>query len=86
MLIDHVIFLFVYKLKFHLIWFFQLKTVKVVAGALDPDLFDFIESLEREEKYSTATAAAPNNTNIDDTISDSSSIISNRDSQTADVC
>ena len=57
-----------------------------MAGALNPDLFDFIESLEREEKYSSTTAtAAPNNINIDDTISDSSSIISNRDSQTVDV-
>ena len=54
-------------------------------AAPNPDLFDFIESLEREEKYSTDTAAAPNNINIDDTISDSSSITSNRDSQTADV-
>ena len=61
MLIDHVNLFFVYKLKFHLIWFFQLKTVKVMAGAPDPDLFDFIGSLEREEKYSTTTAAAPNN-------------------------
>ena len=62
-----------------------------MAAALpaDPDLFDFIESLEREEKYSTTTttdaAAATNNTNIDDTISDSSSIISNQDPETVDV-
>ena len=57
-----------------------------MAGAPNPDLFDFIESLEREEKYSsTTTTAAPNNINIDDTISDSFSIISNRDSQTVDV-
>ena len=47
-----------------------------MAGAPNPDLFDFIERLEREEKYSTDTTAA---------ISDSSSITSNRDSQTADV-
>ena len=57
-----------------------------MAGASNPDLFDFIESLEREEKYSTTNAVvAPKNTNIDDTISDSSSIISNRDSQTVVV-
>ena len=56
-----------------------------MAGASNTDLFDFIESLEREEKYSTASTAAPNNTNIDDTISDSSSIISNRDHETVDV-
>ena len=61
-------------------------------GASNPDLFDFIESLEREEKYSTtfadvaAAATASNNTNIDDTISDSSSsIISNQDTETVDV-
>ena len=54
---------------------------------LQTDLFDFIENLEREEKYSATTAAAatPNNINIDDTISESSSIISNRDSQTVDI-
>ena len=77
-----------------MIGFFQLKTAKVMAGtaALNPDLFDFIESLEREEnKYSattttTATATtASNNTNIVDTISDSSSITSNQDFQPADV-
>ena len=56
-----------------------------MASAPNPDLFDFIESLEMEEKYSTKTAAAPNHINIDDTISDSSSITSNRDSQSADV-
>ena len=56
------------------------------AAASNPDLFDFIESLEREEKKdSTVTTAAPNNINIDDAISDSSSITSNRDSHTADV-
>ena len=61
-------------------------------GTSNPDLFDFIESLEREEKYSTtfadvaaAATTAPNNTNIDDTISDSSSIISNQDPETVDV-
>ena len=62
--------------------------VKVMAAAAapNPDLFDFIESLEREEKkYSTLTIAEPNNINIDDTISDSSSITSNRDSQIVDV-
>ena len=48
-----------------------------MSGASNPDLFDFIESLEREEKYSTAAAAAPNTINIDDTISDYSSIASN---------
>ena len=54
-----------------------------MAGASNPDLFYFIEGLEREGKYSTTNAAAaPNNTNIDDT---TSSIISNRDSQTVDV-
>ena len=65
-----------------------------MAGASNPDLFDFIESLEREEKYSTTaatTAAALNNTNIDDTaISDSassaSSVIGDQDlDETADV-
>ena len=54
-------------------------------GASNTDLFDFIESLERGEKYSTASTAAPNNTNIDDIISDSSSIISNRNPETVDV-
>ena len=60
------------------------------------DLFDFIESLEKEEeKYSTTTAdaattAALNNTNIDDTAisasASSSSIISNQDlDETVDV-
>ena len=91
-------FLFIYKPKIHLISFFHFKTLKRmdVAGAAaalpaDTDLFDFIESLEREEKFvptTTTTAAvdtttAPNNTNIDDTISDSSSIISNRDFQSS---
>ena len=71
--------MFLYKPKFHLSWFFQPKIAKVMAGAPNPDLFDFINSLEREEKYSTDTAAAPNNINIDDTISDSSSITSNGD-------
>ena len=63
------------------------KTAKVMAGAPNSNLFDFIGSLEREEKYSSTTnaAAAPNNINIDDTISDSSSSISNQDSQTVDV-
>ena len=56
-----------------------------MAGAPNPDLFDFIESLEREEQYLATTAAAPNYINIDDTISDSSSIISNRDSHIVDV-
>ncbi len=49
----------------------------------DTDLFDFIESLEREEKFvpTTATAAA---TTFDATISDSSSsTINNRDSQSS---
>ena len=41
------------------------------AAAPNPDLFDFIES--------------HNNINIDDIISDSSSITSNRDCQTVDV-
>ena len=76
--------MFVHKPKFHLSWFFQPKTAKVMADAPNPDLFDFF-LLEREEKYSTDTAAAPNNINIDDTISDSSSITSNRDPQTVDV-
>ena len=66
--------------------------VAAAAAALpaDTDLFDFIESLEREEKFAPTTTAAavdtttaPNNTNIDDTISDSSSIISNRDFQSS---
>ena len=54
---------------------------------LQTDFFDFIENLEREEKFSATTAAAatPNNINIDDTISKSSSIMSNRDSQTVDI-
>ena len=86
-------FLSVYKPKFHLIWFFHFKTSKDMAGACgasNPDLFDFIESLEREENYWTTIAAAAstatNNTNIDDTISDSSStIITNQDSETVDV-
>ena len=57
-----------------------------MACASNPDLFDFIESLEREEKYSTTTAAAAlNNTNIDDTISHCSSIISNQDPETVEV-
>ena len=56
------------------------------AATPNPDLVDFIARLEREEnKYSTVTTAAPNNINIEDTISDSSSITSNRDTQTADV-
>ena len=56
------------------------------AAAPNPDVVDFIASLEMEEnKYSTVTTAAPNNINIEDTISDSSSITSNRDTQTADV-
>ena len=47
-----------------------------MAGAPNPNLFDFIGSLEREEKYSsTTTTAAPNNINIDDTISDSMEIL-----------
>ena len=81
-------FLFVYKLKFHLIWFFHFKTSKRMASALNPDLFDIIEHFERDEKFSTTTAAAAaatNKTNIDDTISDSSSIISNQDPETVDV-
>ena len=68
-------------------------TAAYAAATSNPDLFDFIESLEREEKYSTATSttatatATPNNTNIDDTISvsASSSIISNQDLETVDV-
>ena len=57
------------------------------AIASNPDLFDFIESFEREEKYSTtfADVITPNNININDTISDSSSIISNQDPETVDV-
>ena len=55
-------------------WFFQLKA----AGASN-DLFDYIECLEREEKYSIIII------NIEDTISDSSSIIRNRDPETVDV-
>ena len=53
-----------------------------------PDLFDFIESFERKEKYSTDTAAAVvehNNITIEDTISDSSFTTTNEKSQTADV-
>ena len=69
-----------------------------VAVASNPDLFDFIESLEKEEeKYSTtfadisdvaaaAAATVPNNINIDETISDDySSTISNQDRETVDV-
>ena len=104
MLSNHVTFLFLYKAKIHPISFFHFKTSKRMAGAAaanaaattsNLDLFDFIESLEREEKYSTttttaaaaATAATPSNTNIDDTaIFDSaSSIISNQDLETVDV-
>ena len=56
-------------------------------AASNPDLFDFIESLERDEKYLATTTAAPNNFNIDVPISDSSSssITNNQDSQTVDV-
>ena len=68
-------------------------TAAANAAASNLDLFDFIESLEREEeKYSTTTAAALNNTNIVDTaISDSdsafsASVISDQDlTETVDV-
>ena len=65
-----------------------------VAVASNPDLFDFIESLEKEEeKYSNtfadiavaAAATVPNNINIDESISDSSSTISNQDRETIGV-
>ena len=82
-------FLCIYKKKFHCHWFFHFKTLKrmdvaTVALPADTDLFDFIESLEREEKFvATTTAAAVDNTTVDATISDSSSTINNRDFQSS---
>ena len=81
-------FLFVYKAKIHPISFFHFKTSKRMDVTSDKDLFDFIESLgKEEEKYSTIAATATtiaavhNNTNSIDTaaaVSDSS-IISDQD-------
>ena len=95
---SHVTFLYVYIPKFHCFWFFHFKILKRMdvaaasATALptaDTDLFDFIESLEREEKFIPTTttvavdAAAAAATTVDTTISDSSSTINNRDFQSS---